>query len=134
MKHYDVVAAVIIDQDEVLCMQRGQTRFDYTSYKWEFPGGKIEVGESAAGALQREIKEELDMDIRVGQRLITVNHTYPDFSITMQCFVCSVASRVLDMKEHAAYKWTAPSDLHSLDWAAADIDVMRFAESWLLTR
>ena len=100
MKHYNVVAAAIRHNDKILCMQRGKTKFDYTAYKWEFPGGKIETGESPQEAIRREIMEEMDMDIRVGDSVCTVVNDYPDFSITMQVFWCDVDSPVFDLKEH----------------------------------
>ena len=111
MKHYNVVAAAIRHNDRILCMQRGKTKFDYTAYKWEFPGGKIEAGESPQEAVRREIMEEMDMDIRVGDSVCTVVNDYPDFSITMQVFWC-------------AFKWLSMDDLPSLDWAEADRKVV----------
>lgn len=124
MKHYNVVAAVIIDNGEVLCMQRGQTKFEYTSYKWEFPGGKIEPNESPEEALQREILEEMDMQICVDKHLVTVEHEYKDFCITMAAYICKpINGRSFSMNEHHAFKWLAPSQLSNLDWAAADIGI-----------
>ena len=124
MKHYNVVAAAIRHNDKILCMQRGKTKFDYTAYKWEFPGGKIEAGESPQEAVRREIMEEMDMDIRVGDSVCTVVNDYPDFSITMQVFWCDVDSPVFDLKEHNAFKWLSMDDLPSLDWAEADRKVV----------
>lgn len=105
-------------------MQRGKTKFDYTAYKWEFPGGKIEAGESPQEAIKREIMEEMDMAIRVGDSVCTVVNDYPDFSITMQVFWCDVDSPVFDLKEHNAFKWLSMDDLPSLDWAEADRKVV----------
>lgn len=85
-KHYNVVAAVIVDNDEVLCMQRGQTKFEYTSYKWEFPGGKIEPGEMPDEALHREILEEMAMDVRVDKHLVTVEHVYSYYKSKLSSF------------------------------------------------
>ncbi len=124
-KHYNVVAAVICNDGEVLCMQRGTTKYAYTSFKWEFPGGKIERGETAEEAVRREILEELAMPVRVLAPLITVSHTYPDFSITMQCFLCAAKSRRIEMREHNASVWLTPEALGALDWAAADVDVAK---------
>ena len=87
MKHYNVVAAAIRHNDKILCMQRGKTKFDYTAYKWEFPGGKIEEGETPQEAIKREIMEEMDMDIRVGDTICTVENEYPDFSISLGVLV-----------------------------------------------
>ena len=133
MKHIEVVAAVIVDDGEVLCMQRGQTKFPYTSYKWEFPGGKIEAGETPEEALRREIREEMAMDVRVGRHLVTVEHEYPDFCITMAAYLCEPACsaeentqenrRGFTMNEHHAFRWLRPEDLPTLDWAAADVGI-----------
>lgn len=86
MKHYEVVAAVIEHDGKILCMQRNKGKFDYVSYKFEFPGGKVEAGEERHTALERELREEMDMDISIPEDayLMTVEHTYPDFAITMQ--------------------------------------------------
>lgn len=125
MNHYDVVAAVICYRGKILCLQRGQTRFPYTSYKWEFPGGKIEIGETPKEALHREIWEEMSMDVRVGDSVCKVEQDYPDFSITMETFLCDVKTPIFDMKEHHAFCWLLPEELSRLDWAAADWAVLR---------
>ncbi len=129
MKHYNVVAAAIRHNDKILCMQRGKTKFDYTAYKWEFPGGKIEEGETPQEAIKREIMEEMDMAIRVGDTICTVENTYPDFSITMQVFWCDVDSTNFDLKEHHAFKWLLVGELPSLDWAEADRKVVACLEA-----
>ncbi len=122
----NVVAAVIEHEGEILCMQKGQTRFDYTSSHWEFPGGKIEAGETPEEALHRELLEEMDYDVHVGEHLITVTHHYPDFSITMAAYRCVATDRDFSMREHAAFRWLAPSQLLGLDWCAADLPIARF--------
>ncbi|MBR5963470.1 MAG: (deoxy)nucleoside triphosphate pyrophosphohydrolase [Bacteroidaceae bacterium] len=123
-KHYSVVAAVIRFGDNVLCMQRGLTRFAYTSYKWEFPGGKVEEGETPQEALRREIKEEMNMEVQIGDFVGAFRNDYPDFSITLQVFWCDVCSPQFDMKEHHDFRWLPLHALPSLDWAEADQKVV----------
>jgi len=124
MKHIQVVAAVIIHNKKILCVQRGPAKYDYISKKWEFPGGKLEEGETKLEAIVREIKEELHMDINVDAFLITVNHTYPDFQLTMDTFLCSTKTDELTLTEHGAFKWLEKSELAELDWAAADVPIV----------
>ena len=124
MKHHNVVAAVISHDDKFLCMQKGKTKFEYTSFKFEFPGGKIEPGETPQEALKRELMEEMDYEIEVGEELITVNHTYPDFSITMTAFLCTADSPTFVMNEHVAFEWKKVEELKELDWAAADVGIV----------
>ena len=94
MKHYEVVAAVIEHDGKILCMQRNKGKFDYVSYKFEFPGGKVEAGEERHTALERELREEMDMDISIPEDayLMTVEHTYPDFALTMHACAKSAVS------------------------------------------
>ena len=117
MKTVEVVAAIIIKDGRVFATQRG-----YGEFKdgWEFPGGKIEPGESRKEALVREIKEELDADIRVGSLLETVEYDYPTFHLSMDCFLCKVISGNLILKEHEAAKWLEKEELYSVDWLPAD--------------
>lgn len=120
MKHFNVVCAVVVNDGKVLCMQKGKTKYDYTSFRWEFPGGKIEEGETPQQALHRELIEEMDYDVVVGKHIVTINHTYPDFSITMEAFLCDAPTRTFRMKEHAASQWVEPKMLHNIAWCAAD--------------
>ncbi|MCQ2243587.1 MAG: (deoxy)nucleoside triphosphate pyrophosphohydrolase [Bacteroidaceae bacterium] len=117
MKTINVVAAIIVREGKVFATQRG-----YGEWKdwWEFPGGKIEPGEDPKDALRREIMEELATEIVVGERLITVEHDYPKFHLSMQCFVCSVVSGKLTLLEHEAAKWLAAEELDSVRWLPAD--------------
>ena len=124
MKHHEVVAAIIARGDHYLCLQRGPSKYDYISEKWEFAGGKVETGETQEAALQREIYEELGMVIRVDSSLLTVEHTYPDFRITMHGLRCTAESAEPTLHEHIAYAWLPAQQLHTLDWAAADLPIV----------
>ena len=124
MKHYNVVAAIIIHDNKILCMQRGISKYNYISEKFEFPGGKIEENETGIAALEREIKEDLIIDISVDQKFITVDHEYPDFKITMHCYICNSQSKDFTLTEHIDYKWLNSNELKTLDWAAADIPIV----------
>ena len=116
-KRIEVVAAIILDEEKVFATQRG-----YGEFKdgWEFPGGKIEQGETPQQALKREIKEELDTEIEVGELLETVEYDYPSFHLTMHCFLCTIKSGDLVLKEHEAAKWLTKKTLDSVDWLPAD--------------
>ena len=116
-KRIEVVAAIILDEEKVFDTQRG-----YGEFKdgWEFPGGKMEQGETPQQALKREIKEELDTDIEVGELLETVEYDYPSFHLTMHCFICTIKSGDLVLKEHEAAKWLTRETLDSVDWLPAD--------------
>ena len=120
-----VVAAAIFRDNRVLCVQRPKHTKEYKSLKWEFPGGKIEVSESREEALVREIREELSVDIEVSEFLLTVEHTYPDFHLTMHVFKCVLDQGEITLNEHVALKWLSVDELDQLDWAAADIPVVK---------
>ena len=124
MKHYNVVAAIITHNDKILCVQRGISKYDYISMKYEFPGGKIEENETEIQALEREIKEELLMDISVQNKFLTVEHTYLDFKITMHSYICTTVDTSLTLTEHIDYKWLNETELSGLDWAEADIPII----------
>ena len=124
MKHIEVVAAVIIQDGKVLCVQRPQNDKAYISLKWEFPGGKVEVGENREDALLREIQEELAAEIHELQYLMTVEHSYPDFHLTMHAYICALKQGEITLREHVDMKWLATEDLDQLDWADADLPVV----------
>ena len=121
MKTIEVVAAIIVKGKKVFATQRG-----YGEFKdgWEFPGGKIEQGESPEEALIREIREELDVDIRVGRLLETVEYDYPNFHLTMHCFICELLSEEIVLKEHEDAKWLEEDELDSVDWLPADVSLI----------
>jgi 8-oxo-dGTP diphosphatase len=124
MKTIPVVAALIRNQDQFLCTQRNYNKHEYISYKYEFPGGKVEAGETESQALIREIKEELGLDIEVSEKYFTVDHTYPDFRLVMHSFLCKAISTEIHLHEHVAYKWLDVDQFDELDWAAADIPIV----------
>jgi len=125
MKHIEVVAAVIMQDGKVLCVQRPQNDKEYISLKWEFPGGKVEVGENRKDALLREIQEELAAEIHELQYLMTVEHSYPDFHLTMHAYICALKQGEITLREHVDMKWLATEDLDQLDWADADLPVVK---------
>lgn len=126
MKHLDVVAAIIIYNKQILCMQRGQAKYEYVSYKYEFPGGKIENGETKAEALMRELREEMNISLRISDEdhFITVHHAYPDFEITLHSYLCPVESKEFVRREHVDHKWMYSHELSSLAWAEADLPIV----------
>ena len=124
MKKVTVVAAIIIHENKILCVQRGESKLPYISKKYEFPGGKIEKGETLEQTIIREIKEELVMKIIPDDQFITVEHQYPDFHLTMHTFKCRCKTRDLKLTEHIDFKWLALDELEGLDWAAADIPIV----------
>ncbi len=126
MKTYEVVAGVIIHKGKFLCMQRSKGKFDYISYKYEFPGGKIEIGESRVDALKRELIEEMDMKVEVHEDnlFMTVEHEYPDFKIIMHSYLCEIEKPEFKLKEHISFQWLRKNELRQLDWAEADLPIV----------
>ena len=117
MKRIEVVAAIIRKKSEVFATQRG-----YGDWKdwWEFPGGKMEPGETPEEALTREIREELSADINVDEFLCTVEYDYPKFHLTMHCFLCSLLTEAMHLNEHEAARWLGKDELESVGWLPAD--------------
>ena len=121
MKTVRVVAAVIRKDNKIFATQRG-----YGEFKdgWEFPGGKIEEGETPEQALAREIREELDTEIQVGKLIDTIEYDYPKFHLSMDCFWCEIMQGGLELKEHEAARWLSKEELYSVDWLPADVGVV----------
>ncbi len=124
MKNIEVVAGIVFFQNQILCVQRPKNTLHYISEKFEFPGGKIENGETKTDALKRELFEELNISIDIKSFFLTVFHEYPDFKLTMHSFICEVESKELSLNEHIAQEWLTLEELERLDWAAADIPIV----------
>lgn len=126
MKTIEVVAGVIKDGNKIFATQRG-----YGDFKggWEFPGGKMEPGETPQQALARELKEELTVDVSVEEFICTVEYDYPNFHLTMHCFYCTVIGGELKLLEHEAAKWLEKENIRSVDWLPADIAVVETIEN-----
>ena len=120
-KHIEVVAAIIVRDGRIFATQRG-----YGEWKdwWEFPGGKVEPGESPEDALKREIREELATEIEVDELLTTVEYDYPKFHLTMHCYLCTIISGDLSLLEHEDARWLALDELDCVKWLPADKDVI----------
>lgn len=129
MKIIKVVAAIMIDNGRVFATQRG-----YGEFKdgWEFPGGKVEPEETLQEALVREIKEELNSVIEVGELLDTVEYDYPEFHLSMDCFICKVKAGDLELKEHEDARWLTTETLDSVDWLPADLGLIQKIKKYIL--
>ncbi len=130
MKTIEVVAAIIRRGDSVFATQRGYGEWkDY----WEFPGGKVEAGESPEDALRREIREELETEIGVGHLIDTVEYDYPAFHLSMRCYACSIVSGNLHLVEHESARWLSATELRCVNWLPADDQLLPLIERELLT-
>lgn len=125
MKRIEVVAAIICQDNHIFATQRG-----YGDFKdgWEFPGGKVELGETPEAALVREIREELAVEISVGELLTTVEYDYPKFHLTMHCYLCQLTGGELRLLEHEAARWLGKGELYSVEWLPADVGVIPLLE------
>lgn len=123
-KKIEVVAAIIQHENKILCVQRDENKLSYISKKFEFPGGKVESGETLQETIIREIQEELKIKIVPIQQFITVDHEYPDFNLKMHSYICKCENVEIVLTEHIQYKWLKINELIDLDWAAADIPIV----------
>ena len=121
MKQIEVVAAIIQQENRIFATQRG-----YGEWKdwWEFPGGKMEIGEAPEEALKREIREELSTEISIDELLCTVEYDYPKFHLTLHCYLCSLLQKTLYLNEHEAARWLTKEELNSVKWLPADLEVI----------
>ena len=122
----NVVAAIIIKDGKYLSVQRGHGKY---KGKWEFPGGKIEEGDSSIKALVREIKEELDINIYVDSVFDNFQYRYPEFTVNLRCYLCSIKSGSIMLKEHLDLKWLTPETLLDVDWLPSDVLIARRLKS-----
>lgn len=124
MKKIEVVAGIIYFENKILCVQRTKNKLSYISEKFEFPGGKIEKGETKKEALKRELFEELNIVTEIKSLFLTVIHQYPDFELTMHSFICEVETKDVILNEHISQEWLTLNELKKLDWAAADVPIV----------
>lgn len=131
MKTIHVAAAVIVSGDKIFATQKGYGRF---KGGWEFPGGKVESGESPEQALHREIKEELDTQISIEECFDIIRYDYDDFHLEMTCFLCTLTGKDPVLKEHMSSMWLGESDIDTVDWLPADIELVKKLKQWLKNR
>ena len=122
-KHVNVAAAMIFEKGKLFATKRGDSPYPYIAHKYEFPGGKIEEGERAEDCVKRELKEELNMDVKVGGLFATERFEYPDFSITLSVYECEMLSS-FSLLEHESYAWISPKELDSNTFAPADREII----------
>lgn len=122
-KHIKVAAALLFESGKIFATKRGDSPYPYVAHKYEFPGGKIERGESGERAVQRELKEELDMQVKVGGLYASQTFEYPDFIVTLWVYECEMLSPFV-LKEHESCQWISPNDLNENEWAPADAEII----------
>jgi len=126
MKQINVSAGIIMDKDKILCVQRGAGKYEYISFKYEFPGGKVESGENGKEALRRELIEEMKLDIKIEtmEHFLEISHEYPDFEVVMDSYICHVENPKFELLEHIDCQWLSGEEMLLLDWAEADIPIV----------
>jgi 8-oxo-dGTP diphosphatase len=122
----EVVAAIIEKDGLIYCFKKGKVKFDYLSYKFEFPGGKVELDEDHSSALKREIEEELSTQIAVESHVLSAEHTYPDFSIRLHFYKCKLLSTIGLLTEHTEYRTLPISKLKTIEWLPADVPAVEY--------
>lgn len=129
MKEIDVAAAIIGDKDRILAVMRGYGEFEGL---FEFPGGKIEAGESIEVALRREIKEELDADIKIDKHYLNYSYSYPSFKVNLNFFICSFHELKVVLKEHKEARWISKSEIEELNWLEGEKEVLnKLKREWI---
>ena len=128
MKMVNTVAGLILNEEgKILCTQRDSSKYEYISYKWEFPGGKVEIGETDEQTLKRELNEELEIEVDIIKLFYQVEHDYADFHLSMPVYLCKLKSKELKLMVHKQIKWLKPNEMLALDWAGADLPVAQAA-------
>lgn len=122
-KHVHVAAGLIFSGGRLFAAKRGESPYPYIAHKYEFPGGKIEEGESGEEAVKRELREELELDVKVGGLFARTTFEYPDFIITLSVYDCEMLSDFV-LKEHESFRWLRPSELAAAEWAPADAEMV----------
>ena len=122
-KHVRVAAGLIFEKGRIFATKRGESPYSYLAHKYEFPGGKLEPGESGPDTVKRELKEELSLDVKVGGLFAATTFEYPDFIVTLSVYECEMLSDFV-LNEHESYAWFAPSELNPEEWAPADADMI----------